>query len=250
VTSRPLAASSSLRPVTRDVLVVVPTYNERDNLPELVPLLLELGTGYQVLVVDDNSPDGTGGIADSLAARSGGRVSVLHRPRKEGLGRAYIAGFQRALQTGSPLIAQMDADLSHRPRDLKALVEAMTPDVDLVLGSRYVRGGSTKGWPVLRRMISRAGGRYAGAVLGLPIRDLTGGFKVWRRETLEAIDLPAIVSDGYGFQIETTFRAIRSGARVAQVPIVFHDRVAGKSKLSRRVVIEAAVRVWQFRFRR
>jgi dolichol-phosphate mannosyltransferase len=236
--------------VTRDVLVVVPTYNERDNLPELVALLLALGAEYRVLVVDDNSPDGTGDIADSLAAGSGGRVSVLHRPQKGGLGRAYIAGFERALQTGAPLIAQMDADLSHRPRDLQAMVEALTPDVDLVLGSRYIPGGATEGWPILRRLVSRAGGRYAGAVLGLPIRDLTGGFKVWRREILQAIDLPEIVSDGYSFQIETTFRAVRNGARVAQVPIVFHDRVAGKSKLSRMVVVEAAVRVWQFRWRR
>jgi dolichol-phosphate mannosyltransferase len=168
---------------------------------------------------------------------------------KEGLGRAYIAGFQRALATGAAVIAQMDADLSHRPEDLRALVAALGPDVDLALGSRYIPGGATEGWPWHRRLISRAGGFYAGRVLGMPIRDLTGGFKVWRRELLETIDLAGITSDGYSFQIETTYRAAKRGARIAQVPIVFHDRVAGKSKLSRRVVVEAAVKVWQFRFR-
>jgi dolichol-phosphate mannosyltransferase len=229
------------------VLVVIPTYNERENLPEIVRKVLDLGDGYGVLVVDDNSPDGTGQIADDLAARHPDRVDVLHRPGKEGLGRAYLAGFERALRSGAPLIAQMDADLSHRPDDLRAMVEAMTADTDLVLGSRYIAGGATEGWPWHRKLISRAGGLYAGRVLGMPIRDLTGGFKVWRRELLEAIDLPGITSDGYSFQIETTYRAARRGARIAQVPILFHDRVAGKSKLSRRVVIEAAVKVWQFR---
>lgn len=250
MTSRPLAAPSSSETAACDVLVVIPTYNEADNLPELVPQILGLGEGYCVLVVDDNSPDETGRIADALAESSGGRVTVLHREEKAGLGRAYIAGFQRALASGAPLVAQMDADLSHRAQDLGAMVEAMASGVDLVIGSRYMPGGATQGWPLPRRLISRAGGLYARAVLGLPIRDLTGGFKVWRRETLAGIGLPEIVSDGYGFQIETTYRAVRSGARIAQVPIVFHDRIAGKSKLSRRVVLEAALRVWQFRFAR
>jgi dolichol-phosphate mannosyltransferase len=229
--------------------VVIPTYNERENLPEIVRQVLRLGDGYRVLVVDDGSPDGTGAIADALAAEHSGRVDVLHRPAKEGLGRAYIAGFQRALTTDAPAIAQMDADLSHRPEDMKEMVAALTDDVDLVLGSRYIPGGATEGWPWHRKLISRAGGLYAGRVLGMPIRDLTGGFKVWRRELLEAIDLPGITSDGYSFQIETTYRAAKRGARIAQVPILFHDRVAGKSKLSRRVVIEAAIKVWQFRLR-
>jgi dolichol-phosphate mannosyltransferase len=229
--------------------VVIPTYNERENLPEIVHKVLGLGAGYRVLVVDDGSPDGTGAIADALAAERPGRVEVFHRPAKEGLGRAYIAGFQRALTTDAPAIAQMDADLSHRPEDLKEMVAALTDDVDLVLGSRYIPGGATEGWPWHRKLISRAGGLYAGRVLGMPIRDLTGGFKVWRRELLEAIDLPGITSDGYSFQIETTYRAAKRGARIAQVPILFHDRVAGKSKLSRRVVIEAAIKVWQFRLR-
>lgn len=233
----------------RHVLVVIPTYNERENLDGIVRQVLALAPGYRVLVVDDDSPDGTGAIADRLATEHTGRVDVLHRATKEGLGRAYIAGFQHALASDAPVIAQMDADLSHRPDDLRAMVAALKPDVDLVLGSRYIAGGATEGWPWHRKLISRAGGVYAGLVLGMPIRDLTGGFKVWRRDLLEAIDLPGITSDGYSFQIETTYRAARHGARIEQVPILFHDRVAGKSKLSRRVVLEAAVKVWQFRFR-
>ena len=230
--------------------MVIPTYNERENLTDVVRQVLGLGPGYRVLVVDDDSPDGTGIIADQLAAEHPGRVDVLHRAAKEGLGRAYIAGFQRALATGAPVLAQMDADLSHRPEDLATMVAALTPETDLVLGSRYIPGGATEGWPWHRKLISRAGGIYAGRVLGMPIRDLTGGFKVWRRELLEAIDLPRITSDGYSFQIETTYRAARRGARIVQVPILFHDRVAGKSKISRAVVFEAAAKVWQFRLRK
>ena len=249
MTARPLAATDHELHPDRHVLVVIPTYNERENLPQIVRQVLSLGAGYRILVVDDDSPDGSGAIADDLATRHPGRVDVLHRGTKEGLGRAYIAGFQRALASNAPVIAQMDADLSHRPEDLRSMVAAMEPGVDLVLGSRYIPGGATEGWPWHRKLISRAGGIYAGKVLGMPIRDLTGGFKVWRRELLEAIDLPRITSDGYSFQIETTYRAARHGARIAQVPIVFHDRVAGKSKISRSVVIEAAVKVWQFRLR-
>jgi dolichol-phosphate mannosyltransferase len=249
VTSRPLAAPHPNSDPAHRVIVVIPTYNERENLPGIVRQVLDLGDAFRVLVVDDNSPDGTGQVADDLAASSGGRVDVLHRQNKEGLGRAYIAGFKRAMASGAPIIAQMDADLSHRPEDLGKMVDAMVANVDLVLGSRYIPGGATVGWPWHRRMISRAGGIYAGRVLGVPIRDLTGGFKVWRREMLATIDLPSIASDGYSFQIETTYRAVRRGARIVQVPIVFHDRVAGKSKLSRRVVMEAAIKVWWFRVR-
>lgn len=241
---------AALRPDhPRQVLVVIPTYNERENLPEIVRQILALGESFRVLVVDDNSPDGTGQVADQLTATCD-RVEVMHRPLKQGLGRAYIAGLQHGIATGAPIVAQMDADHSHRPEDLQTMVEAMTDDVDLVLGSRYIPGGATEGWPWHRKLISRAGGIYAGWVLGVPIRDLTGGFKVWRRELLEAIDLPSITSDGYSFQIETTYRAVQHGARIVQVPIVFHDRVAGKSKLSRRVVFEAAIRVWRFRLGR
>lgn len=238
-------------PLPPAVTVVIPTYNERDNLASLVEQVLALGARYRVLVVDDNSPDGTGALADDLVARFPERVTVLHRPAKAGLGRAYVAGLSHVLATGVPLIAQMDADHSHNPDDLARLVAVIDEPAtayDLVLGSRYVPGGSTVGWPWHRKLISRGGGRYAGLILGVPIRDLTGGFKVWRRETLDAIDLPSIRSDGYSFQIETTWRALQHGARVRQVPITFVDRVAGKSKLSRRVVVEAAVLVWRLRF--
>ena len=240
----PLAPSRSAPPPS--VVVVVPTYNERDNLGRLVPAVLALGPSYRVIVVDDASPDGTGELADELAAAHPGRVRVLHRPAKRGIGPAYIAGFRAALADGADLIAQMDADLSHDPADLPRLVAAAA-DNDLVLGSRYVPGGGTVGWPLGRRLLSRLGGRYARAVLGVPIADLTGGFKVWRRATLAALDLGAIRADGYGFQIETTYRALRIGARVAELPIVFADRVAGASKLSRPIVLEAAVVVWRLR---
>lgn len=248
MSSRPLAATHE--EVPGDILVVIPTYNERENLPTVVTQVLGLGQRYRVLIVDDDSPDGTGELADELAHLHTARVSVLHRRRKDGLGRAYVAGFGQALDAGAPFIAQMDADLSHRPEDLQAMAAALADDVGLVLGSRYVDGGATEGWSWHRKLISRAGGMYAGAVLGLPIRDLTGGFKLWRRELLASIELENITSDGYSFQIETTYRAVKQGARIEQVPIVFHDRVAGKSKLSRRVILEAAVRVWSFRFGR
>lgn len=233
-----------------DVLVVIPTYNEIDNLRTIVGEVLALGDGYAVLVVDDNSPDGTGELAEQLAEAHPGRVDVLHRAGKEGLGRAYVAGLALAQAAHPRLIAQMDADHSHQPTDLARMVAVATEtDADLVLGSRYIAGGDTHGWPWHRKAISRAGGIYAGLILGVPIRDLTGGFKVWKPATLERIDLPSIHADGYGFQIETTFRTLTTGGRVEQVPITFTDRVAGSSKLSRRVVIEAALMVWGLRFR-
>lgn len=239
------ASGSSDEP---SVLVVIPTYNERDNIASLIEEILALGERYRVLVVDDSSPDGTGALVDALGDAHPGRVELVSRPGKAGIGRAYVAGFQRALETDADLIAQMDADHSHQPSDLARLVSRAAA-VDLVLASRYIPGGSTHGWPWHRKMISRAGGIYAGAILGVDIRDLTGGFKVWHRHALEAIDLQSIHSDGYCFQIETTYRALRNGFRTEQVPISFIDRVAGKSKLSRRVVLEAAVVVWQLRFR-
>ena len=243
----PTRAASGAVP---DTTVVIPTYNERDNLGALVEELLARSSRLQVLVVDDNSPDGTGELADALACVHAGRVHVLHRPAKEGLGRAYVAGFVRALQLDTPYIAQMDADHSHRPVDLLAMLDvADHTGAGLVLGSRYIAGGDTRGWPWHRRLISRAGGLYAAIILGVPIRDLTGGFKIWRREVLRDIELENIHSDGYSFQIETTYRALRRGHRYAVVPITFHDRVAGRSKLSRRVVFEAAVLVWQLRLR-
>lgn len=230
------------------ITVVIPTYNERENIGQMVRDVLALGERYRVLVVDDSSPDGTGAVVSSLAATFPDRVELLTRSRKEGIGRAYIAGFLHALATDSPLVAQMDADHSHQPADLARLVDA-SGSHDLVLASRYIDGGETIGWPWHRKLISRAGGVYAGVILGVPVRDLTGGFKVWRRHVLEEIDLASIHSDGYCFQIETTYRAIQKRASYTQVPITFTDRVAGKSKLSRRVVLEAMLIPWSLRLR-
>ncbi len=234
---------------TLPVVVVIPTYNERENIARVVREVLALGERYRVLVVDDSSPDGTAEIVRSLMDEAPGRVDLLLRTTKEGIGRAYIAGFGRALRAGNVLVAQMDADHSHQPEDLARLVAA-AEDVDLVLASRYVEGGRTVGWPWHRKLISRFGGLYAGAILGVPIRDLTGGFKVWHADLLRSIELESIHSDGYCFQIETTYRALRKGASYTQLPITFTDRVAGKSKLSRRVVFEAMVIPWNLRLRK
>jgi dolichol-phosphate mannosyltransferase len=201
----------------------------------------------RVLVVDDSSPDGTGRIAHALAADDP-RVEVIHRPVKDGLGRAYVRGFRRALAGGAELIAQMDADFSHDPADLPRLIAAAS-DADLVLGSRYVAGGGVADWGTARRLISRGGGVYARGVLGVGIQDLTGGFKVFRRELLERLELETISASGYAFQVETTYRAIRAGARVREVPIVFRDRARGHSKMNGRIVLEAAWRVPAMRLR-
>lgn len=233
------------------LVVVVPTYNEADNIESLLTQLLALPCNPRVLIVDDNSPDGTGQIADRLAEAHPNRVQVEHRQQKQGLGRAYVDGLTTALELGTTHIAQMDADHSHRPQDLQAMMTtAITTDADLVLGSRYIPGGSTVGWPKHRQWISRFGSWYSGKVLGVHIRDLTGGFKIWKREMLGTIDLPSISSDGYSFQIETTWRAQHNNAHIEQVPVIFHDRVAGASKLSRAVVLEAAMVVWKLRLRR
>jgi dolichol-phosphate mannosyltransferase len=229
------------------VTVVIPTYNERENLTSLIPELLDRNPTYRVVVVDDNSPDGTGTVADQLAADFPGRVKVVHRAKKQGIGPAYVAGFREALRSNSEYISTMDADHSHSPDDLPRLV-SRAANADLVLGSRYVPGGSTHGWPAIRKLISRLGGAYARRVLGVPIADLTGGFKVYKRATLEALDLDAIRSDGYAFQIETTYRTMKSGFRVVEEPISFTDRYAGKSKLSRMIVLEAMLVVWRLRF--
>ena len=222
-------------------MVCLPTYNERENLEAMVSALADvLPEGGRILVIDDNSPDGTGEIADRLAAERDD-VDVLHRERKEGLGPAYLAGFRRALELGADLVAEMDCDFSHDPADLPRLVAA-AEGADVVLGSRYVPGGGTKNWGLVRRLISRGGSLYAQVILGLGIRDLTGGFKVYRRAVLETIDLEAIHSRGYAFQIETTYRARRAGFRVVEVPIVFVDREVGGSKMSRSIVLEA---IWK-----
>ncbi|HET6642102.1 MAG TPA: polyprenol monophosphomannose synthase [Gaiellaceae bacterium] len=221
--------------------VCLPTYNERDNLELMVDALQNvLGDGDLVLVIDDSSPDGTGEIADRLATERRG-VHVLHRPRKEGLGPAYLDGFRRALELGADLIFEMDCDFSHDPADVRRLA-AEAEDADLVIGSRYVDGGGTKNWGLVRRLISRGGSLYAQVLLGVGVRDLTGGFKCYRRVVLETIDLDAIHSKGYAFQIETTYRALRRGFRVVEVPIVFVDRQVGGSKMSKAIVLEA---VWK-----
>jgi dolichol-phosphate mannosyltransferase len=218
--------------------VCLPTYNERENLAALVQALGR--HGVRVLVIDDASPDGTGELADRLAEELD-YVEVLHRPRKEGLGPAYLDGFRRALAEGAELILEMDCDFSHDPDDVPRLIGA-TDDADLVLGSRYVPGGAIGNWGLVRRAVSAGGSLYARLLLGVPIRDLTGGFKCYRREVLEAIDLAAVSSRGYAFQIETTYRAIRAGFRVVEVPIVFVDREVGGSKMSRSIVLEA---IWK-----
>ena len=221
--------------------VCLPTYNERENVEKMVDALgVVLGGDGIVLVIDDNSPDGTGVIADRLAAERAW-VHVLHRPRKEGLGPAYIDGFRRALELGADLVLEMDCDFSHAAADVPRLVQA-TADADLVLGSRYVPGGGTRNWGLLRRLISRFGSLYAQVILGLHVRDLTGGFKCYRRAVLEAIDLDAIDSKGYAFQIETTYRALRAGFRVVELPITFVDREVGGSKMNNSIVLEA---VWK-----
>ncbi len=224
------------------VAVCLPTYNERDNLE---PMLRALGGvlphGGWVLVIDDASPDGTGREADRLAALLG-HVDVLHRERKEGLGPAYVAGFRRALADGADLVVTIDCDFSHDPRDVPRLLEAAR-SADLVLGSRYVPGGGVENWGLVRHAVSWGGSLYARTLLSVPVRDLTGGFKCYRREVLEAISLDRIGSRGYAFQIETTYRAIRAGFRVAEIPIIFADRRSGSSKMTKQIVLEAVVRV-------
>jgi dolichol-phosphate mannosyltransferase len=231
------------------VWLVIPTYDEAANLEAIVAAALaNLPERRRLLIVDDSSPDGTGEIADRLAAADDD-VEVLHRPVKEGIGPAYVAGFRRALAGGADLIAQMDADFSHDPADLPRLLAA-TDSADVVLGSRYVDGGEVSDWGPLRRAISRGGSSYARAALGIEVRDVTGGFKVFRREVLEAIDLGSISAQGYAFQVETTYRAIDAGFRVLELPITFRDRRVGESKMSGRIVLEAALAVPAMRLRR
>jgi dolichol-phosphate mannosyltransferase len=218
--------------------VCLPTYNERENVEAMVRALV--AQGVRVLVIDDNSPDGTGEIADRLAAELPG-VGVLHRAAKEGLGPAYIAGFRRALADGADFVLEMDCDFSHSPDDVPRLLAAAT-DADVVIGSRYVDGGSIGNWGLVRRIVSAGGSLYARLLLGSNVRDLTGGFKCYRRRVLETIDLDAIASKGYAFQIETTYRAHRAGFRVVEIPIHFVDREEGGSKMSRAIVAEA---IWK-----
>jgi dolichol-phosphate mannosyltransferase len=229
------------------VCVVLPTYNERENLEPVVAAILQSLPESLLLVVDDNSPDGTGQLADTLAATEP-RVQVLHRAAKEGLGVAYRHGFRWALERPEiRVVVQMDADFSHDPADLPRLVAPLMSDTDLTLGTRYIRGGATVGWSWYRRLISRAGTIFARTVLLLPYRDLTGGFKAWRRELLEAIRLRDANANGYGFQVEMTWWAHRRGAKIAQVPIIFHERAAGRSKMTGGIVREALILVVRLR---
>jgi dolichol-phosphate mannosyltransferase len=231
------------------VWVCLPTYNERENLEPLVRALAQvLDEGTRVLVIDDASPDGTGAAAEKLA-RELGFVEVLHRERKDGLGPAYLAGFRRVLASGAELVLEMDCDFSHDPADVPRLIAAVEEGADLVVGSRYVPGGGTRHWGLVRRAVSRAGALYARALLGLAVRDPTSGFKCYRREVLERIDLDRIASKGYAFQIETVYRAVRAGFRVAEIPIMFSERELGGSKMSRGIVLEAVWRVPLLRLR-
>lgn len=228
-------------------LVVIPTYNERANIQELVPRLLELYPALQILIVDDNSPDGTALAARELIPRAPGRVHLLLREAKSGLGKAYLAGFDWALQRGCENVIQMDADFAHRPEDLERILEALK-DHDFVVGSRYVAMGSIANWEFWRRLVSRAGSVYARAILGAHLNDWTGGFNGWRRTALQGLRLEEVRSEGYCFLIELKYRAIRYGFKGLEVPIVFDDRRVGQSKMSLRIVLEAIYRVWLLRF--
>src|SRR5688572_25720958 len=223
--------------------VVVPTYNERPNLAALVEQLCGL-PDLHVLVVDDASPDGTGEEADRLAAASGGRVSVMHRRGRRGLGRSYIDGIRLALDAGATHVLQMDADLSHDPADIPRLLDA-SARADLVLGSRYVRGGQLRNWPLHRKLLSAFANHYVRAITRMPVHDCTSGFRCWRRELLMRIPLDRIVSDGYAFLVELTWEAYRAGGRVAEIPIVFVERRVGASKMTGRVIIESAMLPWR-----
>jgi len=226
-------------------LVIVPTYNERDNLPVLAEALLRI-PALRLLVVDDQSPDGTGEVADQLAREAPTRVSVLHRTGPRGLGASYVAGMQRALTTDATEICQMDADLSHRPADLERLLaHSATTDADLVIGSRYVPGGTIENWPRHRLLLSNFANRYVRTILDLPVRDCTSGFRCWRRRALAEIPLEQIASDGYAFLVELTWMAAGAGHRIAEVPITFVDRREGASKMSTTVMIESALMPWK-----
>ena len=240
--------------MSQTVWLILPTYNEAENIENAaaaaVAALETAAPGaYRVLIVDDSSPDGTGELADRLASQNAS-IEVLHRAQREGLGPAYLAGFARALAAGADLVLEMDADLSHDPADIGRLIAAIDAGADLALGSRYVAGGAVAQWGALRRFVSRGGCLYARLVLGLSIRDPTGGFKCFRREVLEAIDLGSVRSHGYVFQVELTLRAVRLGFRVVEVPIVFHDRRHGHSKMSARIALEAAWLLPQLRRQR
>ena len=226
-------------------IVVIPTYNEKENVANMAKAVLAQANDLELLFVDDNSPDGTGDIIEELM-KSEPRLHCLHRTQKEGLGRAYVAGFKRALELGADQVVQMDCDFSHDPKDLPRLLAA---EGDLVIGSRYVKGGDTPGWPFKRRLISRCGGIFIRTVTGMPIKDPTGGFKRWKRATLEALDLDTVQSAGYSFQLEMNHRTWKRGLSITEIPIVFTDRVAGYSKITAGIAVESIRIALRLRFR-
>ena len=232
--------------MSRRVLVITPTYNERENLETFVGLLHAAAPEADVLVVDDNSPDGTGDIADALAAKDP-RIQVMHRAGKQGLGTAYLQGFRWALARDYDVVFEMDTDLSHDPKYVPDFLRAVDAGGDVIIGSRNIPGGGVEGWGLGRHVLSKGGSLYSRTILGVAVRDLTSGFKAFTRRALEAIDLDAVQSNGYSFQIELTFRALRCGMRVTEVPITFVDRRAGKSKMSRKIFAEAIGMVWKLR---
>jgi len=226
-------------------LVIIPTYNERENLPELLRQIFAENLPLEVLIIDDNSPDGTGAVADQLSA-SDSRVHVMHRPGKMGLGSAYVAGFRYALERDYDAVFEMDADFSHNPDSLPQFLRELE-NADLVVGSRYLHGVTVVNWPLKRLILSYGANVYSRIITGIPIKDLTGGFKCFRRQVLESLDLSRVRSDGYGFQIEINYKAWRKGFRIREIPILFVDRRAGESKMNRRIVWEAAWMVWRLR---
>lgn len=228
-------------------IVILPTYNEKENITKIVPVILQQRLNLHILITDDNSPDGTGKLADKLAKNDPKKVFVLHRAKKEGLGRAYVASFQWAINKGYDVIIQMDADFSHDPKYLKTMLKEIK-NYDLVIGSRYVAGGGTRNWGILRKIISRGGSLYSKIILGISLNDLTGGFKCWQAELLKKIDLDSITSNGYSFQIEMNYRAVTLGAKIKEIPIIFADRNLGASKMSKKIFMEAITKVWQLRF--
>ena len=227
-------------------IIVIPTYNEIENIPSLTTELFALNRDFDVLVVDDSSPDGTGTMVKELSQQQP-KLHLLTRTKKEGLGRAYIAGFEWSIKNGFDVIIEMDADFSHRPADLVKILDRI-PSADFVVGSRYVEGGRTVNWGLLRKIISRGGGIYSRLILGFPLNDWTGGFNAWKKETLEKINLSQVKSNGYSFQIELKFRALRAGCLGVESPIVFEDRRVGQSKMSLKIVLEAFWRVWKMRY--
>jgi dolichol-phosphate mannosyltransferase len=240
--------------MSRTLWLILPTYNEVENIEAITAAVVSqlaviAPDAFRVLIVDDSSPDGTGEVADRLAAENPA-IEVLHRAQRQGLGVAYIAGFKRALDGGADLVLHMDADFSHDPADIPRLVAAVGAGADLALGSRYTRGGGVSDWALSRRIISRAGNLYARTVLGIPTRDLTGGFKCFRRSVLDSIELDTVRAHGYAFQVELTLRAIRRGFKVVEVPIIFRDRMHGHSKMSTRIAVEAAWLLPQLRSKR